>query len=268
MSLLDKLGKRCSRFAVPHVTIGLVVGQVFVFAVSKAKPDAVLDLTLVAEAAAAGELWRLVTFLFIPPCANPIFAFFAWYLFFLMGTAPENRWGTFRYNVYLLIAWAATVAVAFVIPAVPFTSAFIGGSVFLAFAFLHPDFELYIFFLLPVKVKWLALITWIGYVYTLIVGPWAMRLLVGASVANFLLFFGGAVFRRMRYGARRMEKRAELFGREGQPFHTCTTCGITNLTHPTMDFRYCTECEGGLCYCSQHIRDHEHVTAGSGADES
>ena len=219
MSLLDKLEKRCRRFALPHVTVGLVVGQVFVFAVTKAKPSAALDLVLVTEAVATGEFWRLVTFLFVPPCSSPICAFFAWYLFFLMGTALENRWGTFRYNVYLLIAWAATVAVAFAIPAAPFTSAFIGGSVFLAFAFLYPELELYILFLLPVKVRWLALITWIGYVYVLIVGPWTMRLLVAASVANFLLFFGGAVFRRMRYGARRMAKSADRFGREGGPFH-------------------------------------------------
>ena len=111
-------------------------------------------------------------FLFDPPLQNPLFAFFAWYLFYLMGTALEEHWGAFRYNIFLLIGYLMTVAVSFLIPALPVTNAYIGGSVFLAFAFLYPDFILQIFFVLPVRIQWLALITWLYYGYLLLFGGW------------------------------------------------------------------------------------------------
>ncbi len=85
-----------------------------------------------------------------------MFAFFFWYLFYLMGTALERSWGTFRYNVFLLIGYVDTVGVAFIVPDVPANNAFLQGSVFLAFAYLFPDFVMYIFFILPVKIKWLG----------------------------------------------------------------------------------------------------------------
>ena len=62
-----------------------------------------------------GEWWRLVTFLFDPPLdESDLFAFFFWYLFYLMGTTLEANWGAFRYNVYLLMGYVASIAMAFV----------------------------------------------------------------------------------------------------------------------------------------------------------
>ena len=84
---------------------------------------------------------------------NRIFAFFAWYLFYLMGNALEGHWGAFRYNLFLLIGYLVTVAVAFLYPYAAATNIFIGGSVFLAFAYLYPDFQLYIFFIIPVRLN-------------------------------------------------------------------------------------------------------------------
>ena len=114
------------------------------------------NIALVPTKVLHGEVWRLVTFLCEPPTNNLVFAFFFWYLFFLMGTALESTWGVFRYNVYLLVGWAATVAVSFIQPEAPASAGFLQGSVFLAFAYLYPNFQLLLFFILPVKVKWLA----------------------------------------------------------------------------------------------------------------
>ena len=98
----------------------------------------------------------MLTFVGEPPTTNLLFAFFFWYLFYLMGTVLESTWGAFRYNVYLLVGWAATVAVAFLQPNAPASISFLQASVFLAFAYLYPDFQILLFFILPVKVKWLA----------------------------------------------------------------------------------------------------------------
>jgi hypothetical protein len=175
-----------------------------------------------------------------------------------MGTALEGHWGAFRYNVFLLVGYLVTVAVSCITPFYPATNLFIGGSVFLAFAFLYPDFTLYIFFIIPVKIKWLALLTWIGYAYEILVGSWSTRLLVLASISNFLLFFGKDILWRIKTGNRSMVAQARQFTGKKKPFHRCTVCGITDLSHPQMEFRYCSDC-GGLGYCKDHIFNHEHV---------
>lgn len=262
MTLLDKLERRFGRFAVPHVTLLLVLGQAGFFLLLLAQPEQsglYERMTMEAGKVMAGEYWRLGSFVLIPPTLNPLFAFFAWYLFYLMGAALEGQWGAFRYNVFLLVGYAATVAVSFVTPTVPATSTFIGGSVFLAFAHLYPDFVIYVFFILPVKIKWLALITWIGYALAVLFEPWSIRLTVLASACNFFLFFGRDIVVRVRTGERRMRKEALSLAGGDEPLHRCAVCGITDKTHRQMEFRYCTDCVPARGYCRDHIDQHDHV---------
>ncbi len=266
--LLVRLERKLGRFAVPNITIALIIGQIVVYAMSEFTPPqagqepVVLRLMLIPNLVLAGEVWRLVTFLAIPPITNIIFAFFFWYLFYLMGTALEHFWGAFRYNIYLLVGYLATVAVSFLIPEQAASNGYLQGSVFLAFAFLYPNFELYLFFILPVKIKWLAMFTWIGYFLMAAVGDAMTRLLVLASVCNFLLFFVGDIWDRVKTGRRRMATQAAHFGvKKRDYFHRCVVCGITDRTHPDMEFRYCSECVGSCGYCTEHVHNHEHVTA-------
>jgi hypothetical protein len=263
MKLLDKMEKRLGDFALPNVTIFLIAGQaIFYVLFMTGKLDRSIT-HLAAGLLLEGEWWRLVTFPFDPPLSNPIFAFFAWYLFYLMGSALEGEWGAFRYNIFLLIGYFMTVAVSFLIPSYPVSNAFLGGSVFLAFAFLYPDFVLQLFLILPVRIKWLALITWLGYGYLMIFGDWSSRLLVLASICNFLLFFARDLIWMMKSGQRRMAKQALQRPKSGnEPFHQCTVCGITDKSHPQMDFRYCPQCAGQRGYCREHIFMHEHVKNG------
>jgi len=257
MALLDTLENKFKRYAVTNVTLYLIVGQVLFFLFQQSGRFILQRVVLIPDFVLMGEWWRLITFLFIPPPMNPIFAFFAWYLFYLMGSALEGHWGAFRYNLFLLVGYAVTVLVSFVLPMYTATNIFIGGSVFLAFAFLYPDFQMYILFILPVKIKWLALLTWIGYAWQVLFGDWSTRLFVLASISNFLLFFGKDILWRMKTGKRVMTAQAKQFSGIRDAFHTCSTCGITDLSHPQMEFRYCADC-GGLGYCKDHIFDHEH----------
>lgn len=243
----------------PNVTLYIIAGQIifYLFLVTK-KLDSEVIL-LIAGRVLEGQVWRLFTFALVPPEWNPIFAFFAWYLFYLMGSALEHQWGAFRYNIFLLIAYLATVGVSFITPDMPMTNAYIGGSVFLAFAFLYPDFTIYLFFLLPVKVKWLALVTWIFYFISFVFGGWTTRLTVLASAANFLLFFGRDIILKLKSGRRRMTLQAQRLVQENKPFHRCTICGKTDKSHPDAEFRYCGQCRPTVCYCKDHILDHEHI---------
>ncbi len=265
MSLLDKLDRRFGHLAMRNVTLGLIVAQVLVYAISQAQHDGEQLLTesisLIPEKVLAGEVWRLATFLIMPPFTNVLFAFFFWYFFFLMGNALENFWGAFRYNVYLFIGYVATLAAAFVEPALPSSNNFLELSVFLAFAFLNPDFELYLFFIIPVKIKWFALLTWICFFVAVVFGAWLTKALVVASVANFLIFFGKDILQMIRTGRRRMASQAVEFGKSQEPayHHRCLTCGVTDRVDPKCEFRYCSKCAGNCCYCMEHLRDHVHV---------
>lgn len=261
MSWLNKLERNFGGVAVPNLTLSLIVGQVAAYLFINMGVIAAADLVFVPRLVAQGEVWRVISFLFLPPVAHPIFLIFAWYLFYIMGSALESHWGDFRYNVYILIAWAASIATSFIAFNQAATNAYIAGSVFLAFAWLNPEFVLYLFFVLPVKIKWLAWLTWAGYVFQLVVGTMSDRMLVIAAVLNFLIFFGPELMGYARTNRRQMVEKAGSFARAGkaEPFHTCHTCGKTDVSHPDMPFYYCSECTGAPGYCAEHIDDHEHV---------
>lgn len=272
MKILDELRRRLSRLAVPYLTETLILGQVLVYVAVYLFPqpgggragqpnlDLLGSLQLVPAIVLEGEIWRVVTFLFVPPVTNLIFAFFFWYLFYLMGTTLETQWGTIRYNLYLLVGFVATVAASFLTPLAPTGNAFLQGSVFLAFAFLYPNFVLHLFLILPIRIKWLALLAWIGYFFAFTMGTWPTRLTILASLCNFLMFFGRELVLKARHGYRSMAWQARQSVDDDGPRHRCEVCGITEQSHPGMDFRYCSKCAGTRCYCQEHLRTHEHVT--------
>ncbi len=258
MTWLDQLEKRLRPFAVPNLTVALIVGQTIVWALALTKPEILGAIVLVPDLVFAGEVWRLITFVFYPPADSAIFAFFAWYLFYLMGSALEGEWGVTRYNIFLAIGYLATVAVSLLTPHAAQTNFYLLESVFLAFAYLYPNFELLLFFLLPVKVKWLALLAWIQFFLAFTFGAWSTRLAISAAVLNLLLFFGRDLVMRIRAGRHRMERQARQLRQESEPVHRCVVCGVTDKSDPGMDFRYCSRCSDSPCYCGEHIRNHPH----------
>jgi len=265
VSLLDKLERKLRPFAVPNLTVVLLVAQALGFVLVTTKPAQADQMVLIMDRVYAGEFWRLGTFLFIPPASNPIFLFFELYLFYLMGTALESQWGQVRYTLYVLIAYLATLAAAAIVPAVPASSGYIGLSVYLAFAHLYPNFELLLFFILPVKIKYLAWLTWIFMFIGFATGDWETKAQIVSSVANFLLFFGKEIFWRVSDGRRRMEWQAKQIKQRSKAFHNCAICGATERSHPRMDFRYCSKCAGSYEYCADHLKTHEHVVLGGAA---
>jgi hypothetical protein len=273
MRILQRLEGWLGRLAIPHLTAALIVAQAVAY-VAFLRPDLPVipghdpfePLTLIPSKVLAGEPWRLITFLAVPPTYSMICLLFGWYLFYLMGTALDQYWGTFRYNIFLFTGWVATVAASFIYPDMPTSGGFLAGSVFLAFAHLNPSFTLYIFFVVPIEIRWLALITWLLYGSVLAFGAWAAKLMVLAAVANFLLFFGPEIFAYALDARRRMANSAASFARggpappvPGKTERRCVVCGLTTTLDPSMEFRFCSKCEVDACYCSRHLRDHEHV---------
>jgi hypothetical protein len=278
MSLLSRLDRKFGRYAVPNLTVFLIAGQVLAYVVDGIpgginRAPVLENIRLMPGKVMQGEVWRLVTFLFDPPVTNIFFAFFFWYLFYLMGTTLEGVWGNFRYNVYLAIGYFASIVLAmlfwfaFGIAGQTATNTFLYGSVFLAFARLYPDFELLLFFILPVKIKWFALVTWIWYAWSFMAGTWIDQALVAAAVLNYLLFFGRDIWQNAKHGHRRMQHQAKSLRSSTRIVHKCRVCGLSSDEAPQTQFRYCSQCEGECCYCSEHLQDHEHVTGKSEGSE-
>ncbi len=266
MRLLTFLERRIGWLAIPNLGLILAVVQGVAFVISQARPELVRMLTLDPAKIVAGEWWRAFTFMFIPPDTWLIFLIFVLYLLYLMANALEQTWGTFRLNVYLFIAWVATLGASFAawsagMHGAPMSNEYVMSSIFLAFAFLYPDFTLLLMFIFPVKIKWLALLTWILYGFQFVEGDAMDRAAIAAAVLNFFVFFGADMVRMIRNRGKRAQNKFKQMQNAPDPeesFHRCTVCGRTDKTNPELEFRYCPQC-GGKGYCQDHIMTHQHV---------
>lgn len=278
MNWLHRLQRHLEPLAIPNLTLILIAGMVATALLSAADPRIGAMLELIPGRVMRGEVWRLVTFLFTPAVgitADPVsILFFVMFLGFLhtMGTALEATWGTARYTLFVLLSVFASLVSAllggwlFGADAVG-SNLYLYGSIFLAFAWLFPEYEILLFFVLPVKVKWLALLTVVATAFQFAAGlgrftagGWLTCVLILAAHANLALFIGPDVVARLRHrpAGGRLPSR---FRAAAPPRHTCVVCGATNLSHPDRDFRYCPECDGTPAYCNEHLAGHVHRTS-------
>lgn len=278
MPFFDRLESRFRRYAIPHLTALIVAGQGLLYVLSYMSGELSLDgIELNPERVLSGEVWRLVTFPFMPPPMMPVFAIFYFMLLYQFGTSLENYWGLLRYNLFLGIGLVASIVAAFIAYGVlrgiemnePLlaglaasqvaNNGFLYSSIFLAFARLNPNFTMMLFFVLPVPIKYLALVQWAFFFLTIVAGDWMSRMLVIATVLNYLLFFGREQWRETRFNRRRQVFQLAAKTALKPPTHVCRVCGANSEDSPRTAFRYCSKCDGQACYCPEHIRDHEHV---------
>ncbi|MEX1017934.1 MAG: hypothetical protein WDZ31_14430 [Phycisphaeraceae bacterium] len=260
--MLTWLERKLGRYAIPNLTLILIGLQVFFFLAVMADPVLYGQMALIWEKVFAGEVWRVLTFVVMPRAEYPLFFLIAMYVFWLMGSALNREWGDFRYNLYLLVGFVATALAGLIDPSQPVTNTIVFTSVLFAFAWLYPDFQFLLFFILPVKVKWLGILGGVflagGFLAALSQGAWQEAAVVAAGVCNFFLFFGPEMVQRARNVHRRRAHEAEQADLAEQPFHRCVVCGKTDKSDPDMEFRYCPQCSDAACYCMDHIHNHEH----------
>ena len=286
MHLLDKLERKLGRYAVSNLMLYIVIGTIIAYILYLMNPVYLSYLYLNPDLVAKGQVWRLITFVFIPTnTANPFFTAISLYFYYFIGKALEARWGAFRFNVFYFVGVLFAILASFVLR-VPGVPDYLNETLFLAFATLYPEMTLLIFFILPVKVKWLGWISAALLLFQFIAGPtWTLRFYILFSLANYLLFFGPQLFQIIRSMIRREKyyKKTNIYGtqgRSGSPFagrprkksasgdydnvtriafHRCHICGKTELDDPDMQFRYCSKCGGQYEYCMDHLYNHEHI---------
>ena len=167
----------------------LVIAMAGVYIVELFVPDMPLSLYLYFDRSLifAGQWWRVITWILIPPSSSIIFIIFSLYFYYLIGLGLERSWGSFKFNLYYLVGIIATIIGGFITGTTDNT--FLNYSLFFAFAILYPDFQVMLFFFIPIKIKWLALADLLFFIISLIFSPMYIRVAIIASMLNFILFF-------------------------------------------------------------------------------
>lgn len=190
MKWIDRLNRKFGRYAITDLIKYIVFLNAVVY-VLMLIPGSNLHsrLVLVPELVLRGEIWRLISYIFIPPASSPIFILFTLYFYYMVGTNLEAVWGSFRFNLYYFIGMLGTTIAIFITGGVA-TPTYINLSLFLAFAYLYPDHQLLLFFILPIKMKYLAYLNWAIIGYSVLTQPIPYKVAAVVSVINFFLFFG------------------------------------------------------------------------------
>ncbi len=253
---LHKLERIARPLDVPHVFPAIVAGQTFFYLVSLLGLFDESRLWFSWAAVFAGEWWRLLTFLVAPPNVHWVWFAFAVSCLFSLGNALAQEWGTPRFNLFILLGAVLTISAALLSPNEPIGSGFIAGTIFLAFAYLNPNYIFQIYFIFPVRAKYLALLTLFLYTLAFVSGGMATRLSVIAALGNCAVFLGPQLLADLRGGRRQLafrarQKAAHREAAAAGPRHVCVVCGKSSDTHPHEDFRYRAD---DRCYCSEHLR--------------
>jgi hypothetical protein len=251
VTLLDRLERHLSRFAIPHLIRYVVALNALVFILVSLDPKYISALMLDREAILQGQVWRLVSWIFIPDTLSPI-----WVIFYLMvvwwtGDLLENTWGPFRLNAYYFLGMFFCVASALIFGASG-GNVFLNLSLFLAVATLAPNLEILFLLFIPLKLKWVALISLLWPAYILFTGPLPVKMIVIMCMGNYLIFFGPSFLRWSRESRRVYQRRAKFEAEkdDSPTLHHCEVCGLTELKDPHADFRVASD---GKEYCIQHL---------------
>jgi hypothetical protein len=127
------------------------------------------------------------------------------------------------------------------------------ASLFFAFARFYPDQVIYLFFILPVKIKWVAWASAAFLLFGFFVNSNSYRMALVAAFTNYLIFFGPEIIYDARHRgevAARRKRYARQSRSEAEPLHKCAVCGATELSDPNLDFRVARD---GDEYCMPHL---------------
>ena len=302
---LDRFCYNHPRFGIPELMKYIAIGNVAVFIADMLTNGMLTSwIAFMPEQILRGEIWRLVTFVFVPVSSGgytifgqTFFFALATFFYYWIGTALERQWGTTRFTVFYGLGVILNIVAGFVIYAVmvgqltgvgvaaaqarsylrtfsTISMTYVNMSLFFSFATLYPDMRVFLYGIIPIKVKWLAWLDVLFFVWSigsyLLDGQWAMALAPVIAILNYLIFFWEDLARSLNLGREKVRHRTsaqtinfkkaqkEVQQRKGY-LHKCAVCGITDADDPNMEFRYCSKCNGYYCYCMRHINNHTHV---------
>lgn len=280
MNFLDKLERKFGKYAIPNLIRYILMGQAMVLLLSNLGIRSIAGFIAFDKSAVlSGEIWRLFTFIFIPDSWDLLWFFLFVIVYMSIGSSLENMIGSFKFNFYYFSSMIAVVIVAFIFDIPGSLAIYINLSLFLAFASLVPNATFLIYFIIPVKAKYMLVLYFLVLGVEVVNGGLLIFLFIMASLTGYILVIalpilkgrklqikgtpGQQAFRNaQRQGQGKRQTRRPEPGSSKEPikvaFHKCHVCGKTELDDPEMEFRYCSQCNGHYEYCMDHLKNHEH----------
>ncbi len=277
--------RKFGKYAINNLSLVLIMCYAVGYIIQLINKGFLDYLTLNPYAIIRGQIWRLFTWIIVPPdSSNIIFVVIMLLFYYSIGTSLERTWGTYRYNVYIFSGMLFTIIGSFLmmgysylfyaqyvqadpgyffeIAATFFSTYYVNMSIFLAYAATFPDARVLFMFIIPIKVKWLGIIYGVFLAVQALTGNSYERFAIMASLLNFLIFWLQS--RNIKRFAPKEIKRRQTFRQEVNrnsqiTKHRCAICGRTEKDCPNMQFRFCTKCDGNFEYCEDHIYNHKHV---------
>ena len=282
---MNNLSRKISQFffnnrnrGIRNLMLFVAIGNVLVYLFANMDPSGALlsALSFSRQRILEGQVWRLFTYIFIPSGGYPLTILIMMFFYFQIGRILEARWGVARFNAYYLCGILITDLAALLLN-VRASASYLNLSLILAFASTCPEDQVLLFFIIPLKMKWLAWFYFATVAYTVLFSPFPVKLFPLFALLNYFLF----CHRDIRYllptswqhrrpkpifpgGSRQKPSPHWADGYRSQegkkPYrHKCTVCGRTDTDYPDLEFRYCSRCKGYHCYCIDHINNHAHI---------
>lgn len=282
MNLLDKLERKIGWLAIPNLMLYILTGNVLVYLMQMfLGADLTAMLAFNRDAILAGQVWRIISFIFIPPAAfsggmmSVLMAALIIFFYYSIGRQLEYAMGSFAFTMYYLIGMLGVIAVGCIFGG-SISGVYLNTSLFFAYAVYFPDELILFMFFLPIKIKYLAYFSGAFLILQFALTSLLGKILILTGVLNFLLFFGKSLFgRQMTHWSsrKRQHQRWKVIQGGKNPYqsakeshsaakHCCEICGRTEIDSPELEFRYCSACEGYHEYCMEHLHNHTHRKAG------
>ena len=280
MTFLDKIERKFGRFAIKNLTIIIISTYVMGLLMMSFAPNTISLFLLEPRLILQGQVWRLVTWLFVPPVTFDIWLIVTMFFYYMIGKQLERKWGAFRYNIYVFRGVLFTIVSAFIVYAISgyglfiasggwFNTYYILQSLFFAYVVNYSEEYVLLYFIIPIKMKWFAIFTALMMIRSLVISNWFIRAQIIASLLSFMIYFiynkkYNNLFNSKGLSARAYIKPAKVKPvasptGNNAPKHKCATCGKTEADGDNLEFRYCSKCEGDYEYCQEHLFTHEHI---------
>jgi len=282
MNFINKMERKIGKWAVPNLIVYLIGGYAIGYVLQIVAPSILNYMTLepyyiIHEF----QIWRLLSWVMIPPSTGLLWAVIMMFLYYQLGQTLERTWGTFRFNLYMWGGVIFTIIGAFLLygffalqgkillMGTAVSTYYINLGIFLAFATCFPDMQVMLYFIIPVKMKYMAILYGIMVIYDFLNKNSAARVVIFMSLLNYLIFFlttrnykrinPAQAKRRRAYKKATSASYVQRSRDTGITKHKCAICGRTEKDGMELEFRFCSRCDGNYEYCQEHLFTHEHV---------
>ncbi|MCR5591341.1 MAG: rhomboid family intramembrane serine protease [Lachnospiraceae bacterium] len=285
--LLNNLERKIGKYAIRNLSLYIIIAYAigYVLALTGSVDFISLDPYFIMQ----GQVWRIITWILVPPSAFSILTIIMLYFYYQIGMALERTWGTFRYNIYIFSGIIFTIIGALALYFISiagsgsdpdaarsvgyaisqgFSTYYINLSIFLAFAATYPNVQVLLFFVIPVRMKWMAYVYVAINAYQFVISGAAGRIAIVMSLLNFIVFFFATrnykkvsfkeMYRKREYRNATAAASARA-GNDAITKHKCAICGRTEKDGDDLEFRFCSKCNGNYEYCNEHLFTHKHI---------